>query len=469
MFHIGYFKHTLQVLQCICKTCSRILLDEASYGKYQKVFRGKLVGSAYVQTADVLGKQSALKRVVDLCKKVSTCRHCGAHNGVVKKVTGLSTLKIIHDPFGSKNEGGAEEMREQLETATDVNQTGGSKDLSDVVNTSAKFNALVNIDLLPTVVLDLFKRIPDADAELLWLDPSVGRPENLLLVNLLVPPVPIRPSVAMDVGGGSNEDDLTVKLQEIIDVNIALKLALEKGAPHKTILEEWDFLQLQIAQYINGEMPGLQRPIGQSKQVSEEPEWWRGERTTTTNETTFGRVEPFTAPFAPSAPCSRAPPLQYFGASSRFAPCLTLLLPLCSPVHPSQIRGLCQRLKGKSGRFRGNLSGKRVDFSARTVISPDPNLKVSQVGVPVQVAMTMTFPEKVTRYNISKLRKCIRNGPSTHPGANHVRNRAKNGKEQKRSLQYGNRDRTAEELREGDVVDRHMEDGDIVLFNRQPR
>ena len=44
-------------------------------------------------------------------------------------------------------------------------------------------------------------------------------------------------------------------------------------------------------------------------------------------------------------------------------------------------RGLCQRLKGKQGRFRGNLSGKRVDFSARTVISPDPNLRVDQVGV----------------------------------------------------------------------------------------
>lgn len=44
-----------------------------------------------------------------------------------------------------------------------------------------------------------------------------------------------------------------------------------------------------------------------------------------------------------------------------------------------KIRGLCQRLKGKSGRFRGNLSGKRVDFSGRTVISPDPNLGIDQV------------------------------------------------------------------------------------------
>lgn len=76
------------------------------------------------------------------------------------------------------------------------------------------------------------------------MDASVGRPENLLIKNLLVPPVPIRPSVAMDVGGGSTEDDLTVKLQEIIDVNNALKMALDKGANVKMIIENWDFLQV---------------------------------------------------------------------------------------------------------------------------------------------------------------------------------------------------------------------------------
>ncbi|GMH93134.1 hypothetical protein TrST_g13733 [Triparma strigata] len=403
VFHIGYFKHTIQILQCICKTCSRILLKDeptkdppkAEYSRYLRHFRGKLNASGNFVQHDVLSKQAMQKKVVEACKKVHLCPHCGAVNGTVKKVTGLSTLKIVHDPFTSPktSSGYKADFMSEIETFRQSN-----KEIQTILDDESKFKTLVNEDLLPTRVLSLFKHIPDVDCEILWLDPLIGRPENLLLVNLLVPPVPIRPSVAMDVGGGSNEDDLTVKLQEIIDVNIALKLALTKGAPHKTILEEWDFLQLQIAQYINGEMPGLQRPIGQSK----------------------------------------------------------------------QIRGLCQRLKGKSGRFRGNLSGKRVDFSARTVISPDPNLKVSQVGVPEHVAVTMTFPERVTRYNIEKLRQCIRNGPELHPGANHVRSRGKNGKVQKRSLQYGNREETANLLRVGDVVDRHMEDGDIVLFNRQP-
>jgi DNA-directed RNA polymerase III subunit RPC1 len=51
--------------------------------------------------------------------------------------------------------------------------------------------------------------------------------------------------------------------------------------------------------------------------------------------------------------------------------------PNMRPTKP--IRGLIQRLKGKTGRFRGNLSGKRVDFSGRTVISPDPNLGIDEV------------------------------------------------------------------------------------------
>lgn len=64
-------------------------------------------------------------------------------------------------------------------------------------------------------------------------------------------------------------------------------------------------------------------------------------------------------------------------------------------------RGIVQRLKGKQGRFRGNLSGKRVDFSARTVISPDPNLMIHQVGVPDRVAKILTFPERVNSANIT--------------------------------------------------------------------
>ena len=132
------------------------------------------------------------------------------------------------------------------------------------------------------------------------------------------------------------------------------------------------------------------------------------------------------------------------------------------------IRGFCQRLKGKQGRFRGNLSGKRVDFSARTVISPDPNLDIDEVAIPVKVATKMTYPERVTSYNIGALRDCVRRG-RRHPGASYVIKQSTNRKVSLEISQRVNKlEREAEDLVIGDIVERHLIDGDIVLFNRQP-
>jgi DNA-directed RNA polymerase III subunit RPC1 len=118
-------------------------------------------------------------------------------------VTGAPTLKLVHEKYkGRHSEDELEDLINSLDTAMDLN-----KDIAQIMSSPP------TEDLLPTRVLELFQKIPDDDSEILWLDPLIGRPENLILQNLLVPPVPIRPSVAMDVGGGSNEDDLTVKLQ----------------------------------------------------------------------------------------------------------------------------------------------------------------------------------------------------------------------------------------------------------------
>ena len=76
-----------------------------------------------------------------------------------------------------------------------------------------------------------------------------------------------------------------------------------------------------------------------------------------------------------------------------------------------------ERLKGKEGRIRHNLMGKRVDYSARSVISPDANLDIDQLGVPYRVAMNLTFPETVNQYNINDLYKKVRNGNKVYPGA----------------------------------------------------
>ncbi|KXB03482.1 DNA-directed RNA polymerase subunit A' [candidate division MSBL1 archaeon SCGC-AAA261F19] len=128
------------------------------------------------------------------------------------------------------------------------------------------------------------------------------------------------------------------------------------------------------------------------------------------------------------------------------------------------LRTLTQRLKGKEGRFRGNLSGKRVDFSARTVISPDPRISINEIGVPKYIARTLTIPETVTKYNLDEIRNLVRRGPNIHPGASSVI--APDGS--RYDLRYADREELAEEIKPGYKIERHLKDKDIVLFNRQP-
>ncbi|MDD5419997.1 MAG: DNA-directed RNA polymerase subunit A' [Methanomicrobiaceae archaeon] len=133
------------------------------------------------------------------------------------------------------------------------------------------------------------------------------------------------------------------------------------------------------------------------------------------------------------------------------------------------LKTLSQRLKGKEGRFRGSLSGKRVNFSARTVISPDPNISITEVGIPLAIANEMTIPVKVTPYNIEELRQFILNGPDrltikSPCGANYVI-RPDNRRMRLSDL---NKDTVAEMVEPGWTVERQLKDGDIVLFNRQP-
>jgi DNA-directed RNA polymerase subunit A' len=129
------------------------------------------------------------------------------------------------------------------------------------------------------------------------------------------------------------------------------------------------------------------------------------------------------------------------------------------------LKTLSQRLKGKEGRFRSNLSGKRVDFSARTVISPDPNLDISEVGVPLDVAMRLSMPETVTAWNIEELRKLVVNGPEKYPGTLYIVR--PDGKRVRLEF-VTDRAKIAEALESGFVVERHLRDGDIAIFNRQP-
>jgi len=129
------------------------------------------------------------------------------------------------------------------------------------------------------------------------------------------------------------------------------------------------------------------------------------------------------------------------------------------------LKTLSQRLKGKEGRFRSNLSGKRVDFSARTVISPDPNLDINEVGVPLEVAMRLSVPEKLTEWNIDEMRELVVNGPEKYPGALYIIR--PDGKRIRLEFVV-DREKVAEALEPGFIVERHLKKGDTAIFNRQP-
>ena len=126
------------------------------------------------------------------------------------------------------------------------------------------------------------------------------------------------------------------------------------------------------------------------------------------------------------------------------------------------VKSIQQRLGSKEGRIRYNIQGKRVEFSARSVITPDPNLSIGELGVPIKIAMNLTKPEKVTPYNRDILYRYVRNGPDVYPGANTILR--KDGR--LLSLKHVNTKEII--LYDGDTVNRHIIDGDSELFNRQP-
>ncbi|RCN46647.1 RNA polymerase Rpb1, domain 5 [Ancylostoma caninum] len=332
VFHVGFFKLTLQMLQCICKSCSALLLRDEQRAHYLRLISNP--------NLDYNRRKAIHKQIVTLCKKTNPCPRCGKHNGLVKKVSGTA-MKIAYSHAIT------EESSLEYSTATAANS-----DLSTVLF-KAKFT-LLN----PLRVQKLFNNIPEEDIVIVMArSGEIKHPSDLLLTRIPVPPVCVRPSVLSDVKSGTTEDDITMKLSEIILINEMLRKHKADGAPVKTVTEAWDHLQIQVALYFDGEFSSLP-----------------------------------------------------------------------------------------------------MELQPKKVISPDPNLRIDEVGIPVHIALELTFPEVVNHYNIDRMRRLILSGCDSHPGANYVIDRVTGVK---RLLKYANREIFAASLKVGDIVERHLDDGDI--------
>lgn len=113
------------------------------------------------------------------------------------------------------------------------------------------------------------------------------------------------------------------------------------------------------------------------------------------------------------------------------------------------------------------MMGKRVNFGARSVISPDPYITTDQIGVPIFMAKKLTFPESVCQANAERLRKCVINGPKVHPGANIVEEEETGQRIHLETLSLDQRRGLAYQLTVGrKIVYRHMHNGDVLLVNR---
>ena len=340
--HIEFTKIIHDLLKATCRSCGRILLtDEKSKKVRERISRYKvLLGT--IPDAVYKGIMQEIK--------AKQCPHCASNQ---YKITFEKPTKFI----------------EQTEAGSEP--------------------------LTPSMIRERLERISDEDLEILGFNPTVARPEWMVLQVLPVPPVYVRPSITLESGIRS-EDDLTHKLVDIIRINQRLKENMEAGAPTLIIQDLSELLQYHVTTYFNNEASGI-------------------------------------------------PPARHRSGRA--------------------LKTLSQRLKGKEGRFRSNLSGKRVDFSARTVISPDPNLDINEVGVPNDVAMRLSVPEKVTEWNIDELKQLVINGPEQYPGALYIIR--PDGKRIRLEFVV-DREKIAEAVELGFIVERHLKNGDIAIFNRQP-
>lgn len=365
VYHVSMMNTLLKVLRCVCFFCSRLLVDMHEDTRIQE------------DRFASLDPKDRLNYVVNLCKTRRTCQHC---NGPQPKYTQQRTAVAIKTEFRHNSE-------------SEYECEGEFKFVQQPF-TAAQARSILEC-------------ISDEEVQLLGINPQYARPEWMVLTVLQVPPPISRPSImATDGSRARGQDDVTIKLQDIVKANKTVQQCLQHHG-----IEGDDFMTPYPAPVAHA-VESLQQHLAQFMHYDAGP-----------------------------------------GNNSSSAP----------PRANRPLRLIPARIKGKKGRFRGTLGGKRVDYSARTVVSPAPDYDIDEVGVPRMIAAHLTFPERVTRFNVDKLTQRVRNGPGELFGA--VAVVLPDGSLIDLSLCD---ERENLQLHDGYIVERYLQDGDWVLFNRQP-
>jgi DNA-directed RNA polymerase beta' subunit len=282
ILHPMLFKTISIFLSCFCKKCYRLLLTEEQL---------KLYGF------DRLEGEKKFVKILEKIQEMNTCPHEGCETIQPTIIFKVKESAIVQEYKNNKTE---------------------------------KASIVMEVEDIKKI----FESVSDEDVKNIGINPTRNHPKNLIISSLIVIPPCSRPYVISN--GNVCDDDITYQYIEIIKTNRTLEnKELDEQKKQKSI----QMLKFRIA--------------------------------------------------------------TLFDNSKRKAK---------HPTDSRPLKGIKERLSGKHGRFRNNLMGKRVDFSARTVITAEPTLKLNELGVPLDVVRIHTKTERVNTFNIDRLQKLTNEG-----------------------------------------------------------
>jgi len=411
VIHVGFSKLIRRLLRGTCRECSRLLLDDDSRGKYRDEL--ETTRSLSQDLSDVT------KAAIREARKTDVCPHCGEKQYDVKHekpTTYYEVQQVLAEDY-------SERMAEAMQPDPDDEdgERVAPQDLADETGIALdRINEILSGEFRPR------KEDREAIERALSTDLTTEDMNKLM-------PSDIRdwfediPDEDLDVLGIESERSrpewMILTVLPVPPVTTRPSITLDNGQRSE------DDLTHKLVDIIRINQRFMENREAGAPQLIIEDLW----ELLQYHVTTFMDNE-----------ISGTPPARH--RSGR------------------PLKTLSQRLKGKEGRFRGSLSGKRVNFSSRTVISPDPTLSLNEVGVPDRVATEMTQTMVVNENNLERARRYVSNGPDKHPGANYVTR--PDGRRVRVTEKVS--EELAERVEPGWEVQRHLVDGDIVIFNRQP-
>lgn len=468
IYHALCFKTLAKSLNCICFNCFRLIIDIDQSSTLSKELKTKTRSNRQMRKDqfDELTSTGTLDFLHILSKHKTRCEQCDFPRHQIEPRKTKLDLNIVWKPPNKTNK-------------KRLNPTPLSSSSLFLNPMDRKYAEQLSIHFDAGLILFCLRQLPKQTCE--WILGSLD-PTCFLLMNLLVPPSITRPYVSQGKSMGMNE--LTEKLYYVVGANVTLQsrshpvwiqftqkvLHAQFDCTH--VPPEWVFFEIWCEEEQKAGNVFLTPSFIQTciELGADRNEWARLTRTECLKQFVLFwihiRSELVTAKWLEHYEL-----LKYYG-SVFLDNSLRMYKPEKKTIKLNAFsKGILQRLKGKFGRFRWNLQGKRVDHCARSVVVPEAFLDIDELGVPIFIAKQLTLSETVQSYNRSKLQDLVRRGTGKWPGANYVVKQEMGDNKMTLDLEMlsqAERDTIAKELQHGDEVLRHLQDGDICLFNRQP-